>query len=177
MTKRLKSEFHSSIHQMKRARSIPPWRKVFVAADAGRLKQLLKYIDEEGFDVNVRNEGGYTPLGYAVNSHHKRMVAELIARKADVNIPNTQGWTPLTMAAIVNDGPIFKMLLQAGADPLVRSKSGESLREIAYKNDAGSVLAILDDEGLMSRYLKLNASEKTKPSVRERLPIKQKALK
>jgi len=146
MTKKLSKDFHETIHQTGRPQGVPRWRKVFVAADTGRLKQLLKYIDEEGFDVNVCNEGGYTPLGYAVSSHHKRIVAALIARKADVNIPNAQGWTPLTMAAIVNDGEIFKMLLQAGADPYVRSKSGETLREIAHKNDADRVLAILDNE-------------------------------
>jgi len=59
---------------------------------------------------------------------------ELIARGANVNAQTEHGVTPLMIAAARNVTPMIGLLLQAKADPAMRSKEGKTAQEIAEQN-------------------------------------------
>ncbi|KAL4951168.1 ankyrin repeat-containing domain protein [Aspergillus filifer] len=81
----------------------------------------IKYLIEQGADVNFRNKQGKTPLCHAVASGHlggygqREITKILLDGGADPNIPAYCGWTPLGMAA--HDNELVKLLLQHGARP------------------------------------------------------------
>lgn len=69
-----------------------------------------------------------TALDWAVLSNHAGAVKALIAGGANVNAVDTYGYTPLLYAATADFGnaDTVKPLLQAGADPSIRSKDGKT---------------------------------------------------
>jgi uncharacterized protein len=69
-----------------------------------------------------------TPLDWAVLSNHADGVKALIAGGAKVNVVDAFGYTPLLYAATVDFGnaDTVKPLLQAGADPSIKSKDGKT---------------------------------------------------
>ena len=80
----------------------PPWAPIHLAAFVGN-KDLVELLITKGVDVNTKDEGGWTPLRYAVGFTGDTEIAELlIANGADVNAKDEDGWPPLD-AAIIND--------------------------------------------------------------------------
>lgn len=126
--------------------------RLFNAAGDGRLHLVRKYIEQQGMDVDTRNHGGYTALGYAASDGNMALVEYLIDRGADVNARTGEGLTPLSMAALKDNAEVFKRLLLAGANPRLRSKSGLSVRNLAALNNAHAVLAVLDDRVFMAGF-------------------------
>jgi len=59
----------------------------------------------------------------------------LLAHKAKVNATDAQGVTALMIAAAHDNSPMIALLIQAGANPYMKSAAGETAREIAVKND------------------------------------------
>ena len=59
----------------------------------------------------------------------------LLARKAKVNATDAEGVTALMIAAAHDNSPMIALLIQAGANPHLKSAAGETAREIAVKND------------------------------------------
>ena len=59
----------------------------------------------------------------------------LLARKAKVNAIDAAGVTALMIAAAHDNSPMIALLIQAGADPQMKSAAGETARDIAVKND------------------------------------------
>lgn len=147
------------------ALSNPPFAKLFAAAGDGRLAQVRKYIEQQGFDVDTRNFGGYTPLGYAVSDGSAAVVDYLIGKGADVNARTNEGLTPLSMAAAKNNATMFRLLLEAGANPRTRTNEGLTVRKLAEFNSAAAVLEVLDDRSYMARF---TAKGKTAQASRKR---------
>ena len=69
---------------------------------------------------------------------------ELLAKGANVNAASTEGVTPLMIAAARDNAPMVGLLLQAGAKADVRNAAGETARDAAAKNEAGSATRLLD---------------------------------
>ena len=64
------------------------------------IADIDRFIDQ-GFDVNGRDENGYTPLYYALTQNENLALAEhLIKSGADVNAPTSEGITPLIIATL-----------------------------------------------------------------------------
>jgi len=59
----------------------------------------------------------------------------LLAHKAKVNATDAAGVTALMIAAAHDNSPMIALLIQAGADPQMKSAAGETARDIAVKND------------------------------------------
>jgi quinoprotein dehydrogenase-associated probable ABC transporter substrate-binding protein len=59
----------------------------------------------------------------------------LLAHKAKVNATDAQGVTALMIAAAHDNSPMIALLIQAGANPYLKSQAGETARDIAVKND------------------------------------------
>jgi len=63
----------------------------------------IKYLVEElGFDVNMRDDGGYTPLHHAAARGDNEMIKYLVSKGADPKAVNREGQTTVDMA----NGPV-----------------------------------------------------------------------
>ncbi len=101
-------------------------------------------------DVTVTNRFGGTALIPAADRGHVEMVRALIERtEVDVDHVNDLGWTALLEAVILGEGgpvhqQIVRLLLEAGADPLVADRDGVTPLEHARKLGYGRIAAILE---------------------------------
>ena len=83
------------------------------AASLG-LAEMARLLIDNGADVNIRNEEGYTPLHWAAGEGQKELVVILIIHGADVNAHNKRGWTPLRWAEAQRQKEIARILMTAG---------------------------------------------------------------
>jgi ankyrin repeat protein len=83
-----------------------------MAASEGRLT-AVRYLLDEGADVNGRGADGTTPLSEAAFFGHAAVVKELLVRGADVNAVSTAG-TPLDIALGQNNAAVIELLKHYG---------------------------------------------------------------
>ncbi|CDO74938.1 hypothetical protein BN946_scf184945.g10 [Trametes cinnabarina] len=68
------------------------------AASSGS-EDIVRYLVDQGADVNRGDGGGWTPLHIAASGGFDEVVKELLGAGADVNARNEKGLTPLHYAA------------------------------------------------------------------------------
>jgi ankyrin repeat protein len=88
-------------------------RPLFLAAGEGRLR-AVRYLLDEGAEVNAPESDGNTPLTEATFYGHAPVVKELLARGADINAV-AGGGTALDIAISKNHPAIIDMLRHYGA--------------------------------------------------------------
>lgn len=98
---------------------------IHVSAREGEVDDILKNIDD-GVSVNLRDSEGRTPLHWAVDRGHLKIVEILINRSADVNAKDNEGQTPLHYAAVCEREEFAKLLIKHGADPRMKDEDGNS---------------------------------------------------
>ncbi|XP_071137346.1 ankyrin repeat and SOCS box protein 8-like [Mytilus edulis] len=77
---------------------------------------MVKLLVQGGFDVNIVDDRGWSPLLHAVDMDNYEMVkAILISDKCDVNIKDTANLRPLHMAAMHANSKIASQLVRRGA--------------------------------------------------------------
>lgn len=106
----------------------------------------VRLLVEAGASLeNVPNN--YTPLAYAAYNNRQRALRFLIERGARLDADARGGTvyvnTPLMMAAIQGHRDVARVLLLAGADPLVRVSNGHTAREFALKYNQTHVEPLL----------------------------------
>ena len=113
-----------------------PQKTPLMRAAAKMKARVVKKLVDAGVDVNVR-AGGFanmTPLHYAAYGNLV-MARSLINGGADVNALDNTGRTPLHITAELSmlgtdpDG-VAKLLLRAGANPLIKDKHGDTPMDI-----------------------------------------------
>jgi len=82
---------------------------------------LARRLIERGADVN---KTGWAPLHYAATNGHGDVIRLLLEHHAYIDAESPNGTTPLMMAASYGSPVAVKILLEAGADPLIKNQRG-----------------------------------------------------
>ena len=91
---------------------------------------LCERLIAKGADVN---KPGWTPLHYAATHGHVAVMTLLLDHHAYIDAASPNGSTPLMMAALYGTPGAVKLLLEAGADPLLKNDQGLSAIDFANR--------------------------------------------
>ena len=104
---------------------------LMLAANANDLASANLLI-EAGASVNRPK---WTPLHYAASKGHTAMMRLLIENDAYVDAESPNGTTPLMMAAYYSSPNAVKLMLEEGADPLLKNQDGQTALDMALVKD------------------------------------------
>ena len=113
---------------------------LMMAALKGQTAMVQALIDRDA-DVN---KTGWAPLHYAATNGHLDIMRLLLDKHAYIDAASPNGTTPLMMAAHYGSPGAVKVLLEAGADPLLKNELGLSAIDFAQKanrQDAAELIA------------------------------------
>ncbi len=122
------------------ARSLRDESALMLAALKG-LSQLCEALIVRGADVN---KPGWTPLHYAATNGHLSVINLLLENYAYIDAASPNGTTPLMMAAHYGNPTTVRMLIEAGADPLLKNDQGLSAIDFAQRaqrQDSADIIA------------------------------------
>jgi ankyrin repeat protein len=96
------------------------------ACEKGNIEAVKQHLAAKA-DVNVKGDGGRTPLHEAAFNRHKEVVELLIDKDADVNaMDELEGLTPLHLAALKDHKEIAELLIANGADVNAMDDTGRT---------------------------------------------------
>jgi hypothetical protein len=113
------------------------------AADGN--KDLVALFLKAGFPVNSTDSKGVGLLHLAARNSRDAMVGFLIKNKADINmVSHDRGSSALIDAAMAKDTALVKLLLDAGADPNIKTRDGQSalILSVGLNDEATSELLL-----------------------------------
>ena len=113
-------------------------KTVAQACDQGDLPALKKLVSK---NVDLRGQGGETPLIRCVSAGQAAAVAYLVDRKAALNLTNSSGRTALAYAVSNHQDQIAQLLISKGAD--VGLKFGEKKENLLFEAIRAGALEIL----------------------------------
>ena len=102
---------------------------LMVASLKGEI-ELVKALIEKSADIN---KPGWTPLHYAATNGHVEVMRLLLAGHAYIDADSPNGTTPLMMAAHYGTPSAVKLLLEEGADPLIKNRLGLVAIDFAHR--------------------------------------------
>lgn len=114
------------------ARTAQDESPLMMAALKGRLALARRLIERKA-EVN---KPGWTPLHYAATNADEvavSMVRLLLEHHAYIDAESPNGSTPLMMAAHYGHPTVVKLLLEEGADPLLKNQQGLSAIDFANR--------------------------------------------
>lgn len=96
------------------AGEIAVYRGLLAAAARGDAAEINKLVAARAH-VNVRDDYGRTPLHVATFGRHREAITALVKAGADLGLLERDRYDAVTIAAVADDVPTLKLLLQAGA--------------------------------------------------------------
>ncbi len=124
---------------------------LMMAALAGNLGVAQALIAKDA-DVN---KPGWAPLHYAATHGHLEVMQLLLDHHAYIDAESPNGTTPLMMAALYGTPQAVKLLLQAGADPLLINQQHLSALDFAKSGSRD------ESEALLSAALRTRGAQET----------------
>jgi hypothetical protein len=113
------------------------------ASRKGRV-EILRYLLQNGADVNSKNYNGLTPLHVAAFCGENMVVNALIENGAEVNVKAKDNITPLHSAAVKGNLDTVEVLISNGADVQASSsKDGSTPEDFARREGHQSVVDLL----------------------------------
>lgn len=113
---------------------------LMLAALKGNAALCLQLISRDA-DVN---KPGWAPLHYAATGGHTEVIRLLLENHAYIDAASPNGSTPLMMAAMYGTAGAVKLLLESGADPLLKNVQGLTAIDFAMrvqKNESVEIIA------------------------------------
>lgn len=101
--------------------------------------------------VNAKGEGANTPLHYAAESNHARVVQFLLLRGANIEAVNQSAMTPLALASLSSSLDSLRQLLDAGASTETPIKRKRSVLTEAIFHENEAVVQLLLEYGAVTR--------------------------
>lgn len=92
--------------------------------------EICQQLIARGADVN---KPGWAPLHYAATHGHLAVLTLLLDNHAYIDAASPNGTTPLMMAAHYGTPAAVKLLLDAGADPLLKNIQGLTAIDFAHR--------------------------------------------
>jgi hypothetical protein len=138
------------------------------------MKDVAVFLLENGASVEMVDDDHWTPLmqiasGTGGLAEYTGMLLERGAQKT-VNYQNIEGDTALHLAIICHGNPkTVKLLLEHGADPLIRNEKGQTALELQRALDDASLLALLERYASKGREETEESESKVGGTVSERL--------
>lgn len=102
---------------------------LMMAALKGQQAIVARLIERDA-DVN---KPGWAPLHYAATGGHAAIIRLLLEHHAFIDAESPNGSTPLMMAAMYGSTEAVKLLLDEGADPLMRNQLGLTAIDFAQR--------------------------------------------
>ena len=103
-------------------------------------KVIQALLDSPKTNVEARNSKDESPLMLAAIKGQQDVVVKLLARDADVN---KTGWAPLHYAASSGQLTIMKLLLDEGADPMMKNEQGMTAADFARRANRGDAATLI----------------------------------
>jgi ankyrin repeat protein len=104
------------------------------------LDALCELLIQKGADVN---KPGWAPLHYAATHGHLVVMKLLLENSAYIDAASPNASTPLMMAALYGTPAAVKLLLDAGADPMLKNDQGLSAIDFAHRGDRADSAEII----------------------------------
>jgi len=101
---------------------------------------LCQALIQKGAEIN---KPGWAPLHYAATNGHLEVMNLLLEHFAYIDAASPNGTTPLMMAAHYGTPAAVKLLLEAGADPLLKNHLGLTAIDFANRADRRDSAAII----------------------------------
>lgn len=115
---------------------------LMLAALQGDLALVRKLI---ALDADV-NKPGWAPLHYAATHGHLDVMRLLLEHHAYIDAESPNGSTPLMMAAGYGTPEAVQLLLDAGADPLLKNQLGLTAIDFAHRAERAESVALITTE-------------------------------
>lgn len=96
---------------------------------------LINALLDHDAEIDFWGPEGNTALHRAVERENVTACSALLARRANPNIVNYRMETPLLLAVMAKNHAIIDVLLQAGANPSIRTNDGETTLQYAKKQE------------------------------------------
>ncbi len=109
-------------------------------ASLNGMTDLVQRLVAKGADVN---KPGWTPLHYAATKAHLPVMRVLLENHAYIDASSPNGTTPLMMAAFYGSPSAVKLLLEEGADPLLKNDQSLTAIDFAHRNNRADSVEII----------------------------------
>ncbi|XP_068616787.1 histone-lysine N-methyltransferase EHMT1-like [Brachionichthys hirsutus] len=106
-----------------------------LAAKLGHRDIVLHLLSKASRCINGQDDGGWTPITWAIEYKHKELVQLLLARGADVNIRDKEENVCLHWAALSGCDDVARPLLEAGCDLNAVNIHGDSPLHVAAREN------------------------------------------
>jgi hypothetical protein len=132
--------------------------------------EIFRLLLENGANVNIQNKAGASVLSYAVGRQQYTTLKLILAEPdVEVDLPNNDHVTPLMMAAYstfrgnITGAEYVQALLDAGADPFMKSDGGKTALDAAKSTQSGQPdparVALLEQAMAQWKLLNTTASQ------------------
>jgi ankyrin repeat protein len=113
------------------ARNAKDESPLMIAALKGQQEFVAQLIARDA-DIN---KPGWAPLHYAATNGHVAIMRVLLEKHAFIDAESPNGTTPLMMAAMYGTTEAVKLLLDEGADPLMKNQLGMTAADFAQRGN------------------------------------------
>jgi hypothetical protein len=139
-----------SVFTKKRSAEVPPLREdmLLEAAKNGNIGLLVQLVDQ-GFNVDVTNKYGRTPLMEAVRESEVPAAKFLLDSGASVNAKDENQHSALSMAVSEGDPAMMQLLIDGGADLSHTHKIKHVSINTVDKKDAHAHMLVYDNASLL----------------------------